>query len=75
MFPLKKTYTLAGFEPGSSVPEADAMSAALRRQGLHICVFYYVINSWAPLVMRPVLRSYLVQFLGREMDDRHCACQ
>jgi hypothetical protein len=28
-----KTYTLAGFEPGSSVPEADAMSTAPRHQG------------------------------------------
>jgi hypothetical protein len=25
---LKKPYTLAGFEPGSSVPEADALSTA-----------------------------------------------
>jgi hypothetical protein len=31
-FPLKP-YTLAGFEPGSSVSEADAMSTAPRRQG------------------------------------------
>jgi hypothetical protein len=30
MFP-KKPNTLAGFEPGSSVPEADAMSTASRR--------------------------------------------
>jgi hypothetical protein len=29
MFSLKP-YTLAGFEPGSSVPEADAMSRAAR---------------------------------------------
>jgi hypothetical protein len=28
----KKTRTLAGCEPGSSVPEANAMSAARRRQ-------------------------------------------
>jgi hypothetical protein len=27
-----KPYTVAGFEPGSSVPEADAMSTAPRRQ-------------------------------------------
>jgi hypothetical protein len=31
-FPTK-TYTLAGFEPGSSVLMADAMSNAPRRQG------------------------------------------
>jgi hypothetical protein len=30
-FPLKP-YTLAGFEPGSSDPEADAMSTAPRRR-------------------------------------------
>jgi hypothetical protein len=30
---LKKPNTLAGFEAGSSVPEADAMSTAPRRQG------------------------------------------
>jgi hypothetical protein len=30
----KKTYTLVGFEPGSSVSEADAMSTAPRRQGI-----------------------------------------
>jgi hypothetical protein len=29
-----KPYTLAGFEPGSAVPEADAMSTAPRRQGI-----------------------------------------
>jgi hypothetical protein len=28
----KKPYTLAGFEPGSAVSEADAMSTAPRRQ-------------------------------------------
>jgi hypothetical protein len=28
-----KPYTLAGFEPGSSVPEANVMSTAPRRQG------------------------------------------
>jgi hypothetical protein len=28
-----KTYTLAGFEPGSAVSEADAMSTAPRHQG------------------------------------------
>jgi hypothetical protein len=31
VFP-KKTYTLAGFEPGSAISEADAMSTAPRRQ-------------------------------------------
>jgi hypothetical protein len=30
-----KTYTLAGFEPGSAVSEADAMSTAPRRQGMY----------------------------------------
>jgi hypothetical protein len=30
----KKPYTLTGFEPLSSVPEADAMSTASRRQSL-----------------------------------------
>jgi hypothetical protein len=34
----KKPYTLADFEPGSSVPEADAMSSAPRRQ----CVRRYL---------------------------------
>jgi hypothetical protein len=29
----KKTYTLAGFEPGSSGPKANAMATAPRRQG------------------------------------------
>jgi hypothetical protein len=29
-----KTLDLPRFEPGSSVPEADAMSAAQRRQGI-----------------------------------------
>jgi hypothetical protein len=33
MFSLKKSYPLAGFEPGSSVPEEDAMSTASCRQG------------------------------------------
>jgi hypothetical protein len=28
-----KTYTLVGIEPGSAVPQADAMSFAPRRQG------------------------------------------
>jgi hypothetical protein len=28
-----KPYTLAGFEPGSAVSKADAMSSAPRRQG------------------------------------------
>jgi hypothetical protein len=28
----KLPYTLAGFEPGSSVPEADAMSTTSRRR-------------------------------------------
>jgi hypothetical protein len=31
-----KPYTLAGFEPGSSVPEDDTMSIAPRRQGLFV---------------------------------------
>jgi hypothetical protein len=39
----KKTYTLAGFEPGSSVPDVDAMPTAPHRHGilfdlLPICV-------------------------------------
>jgi hypothetical protein len=34
-FPLKP-YTLAGFEPGSSVPEAETMSIAPRPQGIHM---------------------------------------
>jgi hypothetical protein len=29
----KKPSTLAGFEPGSSIPQADVMSTAPRRQG------------------------------------------
>jgi hypothetical protein len=29
----KKPYTLAGFEPGSTCPEGNAMSTAPRRQG------------------------------------------
>jgi hypothetical protein len=38
----KKPYTLAGFEPGSFIPEVNAMSTAPRRQGiiflmLHMC--------------------------------------
>jgi hypothetical protein len=33
MISLKKTFTLAGFEPGCSVLEADAMSTAPRRNG------------------------------------------
>jgi hypothetical protein len=37
VFP-KKPYTVAGFEPGSAVSEADAMSTAPRRQG-NIYVF------------------------------------
>jgi hypothetical protein len=32
-FPKNLMFTLAGFEPGSSVPEVDAMSTAPRRQG------------------------------------------
>jgi hypothetical protein len=32
-FPKNLTYTLAVFEPGSSVPQADAMTTAPRRQG------------------------------------------
>jgi hypothetical protein len=32
VFPCKPD-TLAGFEPGSSVPDSDAMSTAPRRQG------------------------------------------
>jgi hypothetical protein len=31
-FPKNLAYTLADIEPGSSVPEADAMSTAPRRQ-------------------------------------------
>jgi hypothetical protein len=34
-----KPYTLAGFEPGSAVSEADAMSTAPRRQGPSIEMF------------------------------------
>jgi hypothetical protein len=30
-----KPWILAGFEPGSSDPEADAMSSAPRRQGVY----------------------------------------
>jgi hypothetical protein len=33
VLPLK-TFTLARFEPGSPVPEANAMSTALHRQGI-----------------------------------------
>jgi hypothetical protein len=33
MSSLKKPYTLAGFEPGLSDPQADAMTTAPRRQG------------------------------------------
>jgi hypothetical protein len=33
VFP-KETYTRVGFEPGSSVSEADAMSTVQRRQGM-----------------------------------------
>jgi hypothetical protein len=37
MFPLQP-YTLAGFEPGSSVPEADAMSTAPRRRAIFVLI-------------------------------------
>jgi hypothetical protein len=36
VFPKKLKYILAGYEPGSSVPEADAMSTAPRRQGMKV---------------------------------------
>jgi hypothetical protein len=40
-----KPYTLAGFEPGSSDPEADVMSTAPRRQG-HASKYYMsIING------------------------------
>jgi hypothetical protein len=35
----KKTSTLAGFEPGSSVPEVDAMSTAPSNQGMRRCTY------------------------------------
>jgi hypothetical protein len=39
----KKRYTLAGFEPGSAVSEADAMSTAPRRQGMDAILR---LNKW-----------------------------
>jgi hypothetical protein len=36
----KKPYTLAGFEPVSFAPEAEAMSTAPRRQGIDLCSYY-----------------------------------
>jgi hypothetical protein len=44
-FPLK-TYTLAGYEPGSSVPEAVGVSTAPRRL-TYICM--YVLHTSAPM--------------------------
>jgi hypothetical protein len=32
----EKLYTLAGFEPVSSVPQAGAMTTAPRLQGIHV---------------------------------------
>jgi hypothetical protein len=47
MFFLKKTYTLAGFKHVFSVPEADAMSTAPRRQGLKMIFLWakHIIDS------------------------------
>jgi hypothetical protein len=33
ILPRNKTYSFAGFEPGSYVTQADAMTTAYRRQG------------------------------------------
>jgi hypothetical protein len=41
---LLKPYTQEGFEPGSSVPEADAMSTAPRR---HARAIYINVLLWA----------------------------
>jgi hypothetical protein len=43
-----KPYTMAGFEPGSAVSEAAAMSTAPRRQGN--CVFTAIIEAYVPKV-------------------------
>jgi hypothetical protein len=39
-----KLYTLAGFEPGSFVPEANAMSTAPRRQGIGVNGNYFGVG-------------------------------
>jgi hypothetical protein len=44
IFFLKKTFTLAGFKPGSAVSEADAMSTAPRRQGRQGQLFYFCLK-------------------------------
>jgi hypothetical protein len=36
----KKPYALAGFEPGSFVPEADVMSAGPRHQGTYVHMYF-----------------------------------
>jgi hypothetical protein len=40
-FPEKKTFSLAGIEPGSSGPQMDAMTTAPHRQGSFSYIFSY----------------------------------
>jgi hypothetical protein len=42
----QKPYTLAGFEPGPSFLEADAMSTASRRQSNVVNVFILLIETF-----------------------------
>jgi hypothetical protein len=70
MFSLKKTFSLEGFEPGSSVLEADAMSSAPRRKGLKI--YFETLAAWSTYIVvsslsatediLPILRYYFEFF-------------
>jgi hypothetical protein len=58
MFPHKPN-TLAGFEPGSSFPQADAMSTAPRRQCFIIqklCIFLLSQAMLENKIMNTIIR-------------------
>jgi hypothetical protein len=53
-----KPYTLAGFEPGSAVSEADAMSTAPRRQGLFSISWASLkVDERGPVARGPFLKN------------------
>jgi hypothetical protein len=55
----KKPYTLAGFEPGPSVYQADATTTAPRRQLLHFSVSGCACSSAQSYVLMSYLGMYI----------------
>jgi hypothetical protein len=52
MISKKNFYSRVGFEPGSSYPEADAMSTVPRRQGINNSFPTFEINALGSLLQR-----------------------